>query len=147
MKTKGLAAWGLTAGLAVLTGCESVTVTPYTSPRVIGRVVAADTGLPLANVQVRRDAATPETGGPPSKGGERLKERTPARTDAEGRFELPSERALTVFHPGGLNWAQLSFELPGYRRFATNYTILTPATNTPSGEPLLNTGDIRLQRR
>ena len=128
-----------------LTGCNSVRLGPYTSPHVAGRVVAAGSGQPLAGVQVRRGARSRNNGlsGVP-KGGELLLEKAGTRTGSDGRFALPSERALTLFRPSGWNSLQLTFQRDGYERYETNYSILSAITNAPDGEPLLNTGDIVL---
>ena len=130
----------------VLVGCESMPFSPFVSPRVTGRVLAADTGQPLAGVLVQSGAqAGDDRVGMPPKGGELLMAKAPVRTDGEGRFTLTTERVLTPFR--GLDWfsVQLLFEHAGYERFRTNYSRLNLSTNTPGGEPLLNAGDIRLQ--
>ena len=127
-------------------GCGSLRFGPYTSPRVTGRVVAANSGQPLAGVEVWRGARRPDhslAGFP--KGGELLLEKPAARTGSDGRFSLPSERALTLFRPSGWSFVQLAFCRPGYQTYQTNYSILSALTNAPNGEPLLQTGDIRLR--
>ncbi len=127
-------------------GCKSVRLGPYTSPRVTGRVLAAGSGQPLARVEVRRGARPRNNGlaGLP-KGGELLIQKSGTRTDASGRFSLPSERALTLFRPSGWNFVQLSFQCAGYEPYATNYSSMSAFTNAPHGEPLLNAGDILLR--
>lgn len=137
----------IVAGVSVLvlTGCKTPTLGPYTAPRVTGRVLAADTGQPLAGVRVQRDATERASGLDAPKGGERLKDKAPVTTGADGTFLFPSTRALTVFRPVGWNWVRLDFDRSGYQPLHTNYSILTPATNAPSGEPMLHTGDIRLK--
>ena len=128
-----------------LAGCESMPFSPFTSPRVTGRVLAADTGRPLADVTVqsgaRRDGSR---GAIPPKGGELLMAKAPVRTDQDGRFTLDTERVLTPFR--GARWfsVQLYFQRAGYERFRTNYSTLNLSTNSPNGEPLLNAGEIRL---
>jgi hypothetical protein len=79
-----------------------------------------------------------------SKGAELLLEKTATRTDHNGVFVLPSERVLTLFRPSGWSLVQLSFQRAGYASYETNLSISVTITNTLSGEPLLNTGDIRL---
>ena len=128
-----------------LAGCKSMPLSPFVSPRVTGRVLAADTGQPLADVLIKSGAQA--TGYPstmPPKGGELLMAKAPARTDGDGRFTLETERVLTPFH--GMNWfsVQLLFERAGYERFRTNYSRLNLSTNSPAGEPSLNTGYILL---
>ena len=126
-------------------GCHSVRLGPYTAPRVTGRVVAADSGQPLAGVEVQRGIRPRKRRlAEPPKGAEVLIEKPGTRTDAEGCFTLPSERALTLL-PAGWNLVQLTFQRAGYERFQTNFTFSDALTNTPAGEPLLNTGDIRLR--
>ena len=132
------------ATLALL-GCESMPFSPLISPRVTGRILAADTGQPLADVVVKSGAqARGYRGAMPPKGGELLMAKAPVRTDADGRFTLDTERVLTPFR--GTDWfsVQLLFERAGYERFRTNYSRLNLSTNTAGGEPLLNAGDILL---
>jgi hypothetical protein len=95
---------------------------------------------------VKRDPAERRSniGGAP-KGAELLLQKPAARTGRDGRFVFASERALTIFRPAGWNFVDLSFERAGFERFQTNFSILTAGTNSPSGEPLLETGDIRLR--
>lgn len=133
--------------LAVMAGgCQSLRLGPYTAPRVTGRVVAADTGQPLAGVEVQRGSpSTKRRLAEPPKGGEVLLEKAAVRTDSQGRFTLPSERALTVFRPAGWNFVQLTLQRAGYERFQTNFAFTELLTNTPAGEPLLNAGDISLR--
>lgn len=137
---------GLMLILIAVVGCKSLRFGPYTSPRIMGRVLAADTHQPLAGVRITRDHASrsPATGGQP-KGGELLLEKPPIRTDGGGKFNFSSERALTIFRPAGWQFVQLSFELGGYEGFQTNLSILTAGTNSPEGEPLVETGDIFLR--
>ena len=136
----------LLLGMA-LTGCNSVRLGPYTSPRFTGRVLVADSGKPLAGVEVRRGARARNRGptGLP-KGGELLLEKAGTRTDANGRFEMPSERALTLFRPAGWNLVHLTFQRAGYEAFETDYSTTSTLTNAPDGEPLLSAGDIRLRQ-
>ena len=135
-------------GLALLTwgGCQTRPLLHDVSPRVIGRVVAADTGRPLAGVQVI-NYAQPEDydSASPPKGGQLLKRKPIARTASEGRFIFAREQVLTPF--GGSGWfsLQLFINQAGYERFLTNYSYLNLGTNTWKGQPVLDTGDIRLQ--
>jgi hypothetical protein len=128
-----------------LVGCESMPFSPFSSPCVSGRVLAADTGKPLADVAVRSGAHREgaRTGMPP-KGGELLMAKAPARTDGDGRFTMETERVLTPFRSAGWFSVQLSFQRTGYERFRTNYSTLNLSTNSPHGEPLLDAGEIRL---
>jgi hypothetical protein len=128
-----------------LAGCKSMPFSPFISPRVAGRVLAADTGAPLADVKVTSGKqSTAYRDGMPPKGGELLMAKAPARTDRDGRFALETERVLTPFRGASLLSMQLLFERSGYERFRTNYARLNLSTNAPKGEPLLDAGDILL---
>jgi hypothetical protein len=130
----------------VVTGCESLPFSPFISPRVTGRVLAADTRRPLADVTIRTGAQARGYGsGMPPKGGELLMARAPVRTDHDGRFELETERALTPFRGAGWFSVQLLFAHDGYESFRTNFSTLNVSTNAPNGEPLLDAGDILLR--
>jgi hypothetical protein len=131
----------------LLCGCESIPLSPFTFPRVTGRVLAADTGLPLAGVTVT-SGGRPGGGSSvmPSKGGELLIAKVPARTGRDGRFTLEAERVLTPFGGGGWFAVQLSFQRAGYERFQTNYSRLDLTTNAPAGKASLDAGDILLHR-
>ena len=129
-----------------LVGCKSMPFSPFISPRVTGRVLAADTGQPLTDVVVRSGAqARGYRGAMPPKGGELLMAKAPVRTDRGGRFTLDTERVLTPFRGTGWFSVRLSFQHAGYERFQTNYSRLNLSTNAPDGEPLLDAGDILLQ--
>ncbi|MGO8928631.1 MAG: hypothetical protein ACLQU3_17315 [Limisphaerales bacterium] len=135
-------------GLAALAlaGCKSNPLSLTISPRVTGRVLAADTGKPLADVKIRSgEQAEALYSASPPKGGERLMARVPVETDSDGRFVLETQRALTPFRGSGWFSVQLSFEHAGYQRFLTNYSYLNLGTNTLNGESVLDAGNIRLQ--
>jgi hypothetical protein len=135
---------GLTA-LAV-SGCKSHPLSLTISPRIIGQVRAADTGKPLADVKIMSGDQARALSSPfPVKGGERLMTKAPVETDADGKFVLDAQRALTPFR--GSDWfsVQLSFEHPGYERYLTNYSYLNLGTNTLNGDTVLDAGIIRLQ--
>lgn len=132
--------------LLVVAGCKGLEFGPYVSPRVAGQVVARDSGRPLAGVSVSRGELAQRTGQPEHEA-QWLAVRAPTVTGADGRFLLPSERVLTPVRWGGWTSVRLTFQLAGYARFQTNYTIPTlAATNAPDGAPLLNAGQIRLER-
>jgi hypothetical protein len=138
----------LVLGLAalVVAGCKSHPLSPVISPRIIGQVLAADTGKPLADVKILSgEQARALTSPFPEKGGERLMTKAPVETDADGRFVLEAQRALTPFR--GSDWfsLRLSFEHPGYDRYLTNYSYLNLGTNTLNGQTVLDAGVIRLQ--
>jgi hypothetical protein len=135
-------------GLAALAmaGCKSNPLSLTISPRLMGRVLAADTGTPLAGVKIRSGEQVEALySTSPPKGGERLMARAAVQTDLDGRFVLDTQRALTPFRGSGWFSVQLSFECPGYERFLTNCSYLSLGTNTLNGESVLDTGNIRLQ--
>jgi hypothetical protein len=133
--------------LAALTlaGCKTNPLSVLVSPRVTGRVLAADTHQPVAGVKVitARQAAANAT--EPPKGGQLLTAQAPVQTDEQGRFTLTAERVLTPF--GGAGWfsVDLLFEHPGYERYRTNYSYANLGTNTLNGERVLDAGTILLQ--
>jgi len=138
----------LVLGLAalVLAGCKSNPLSLAVTPRVTGRVLAADTDRPLAGVKIRSgDESAAFFSTSPPKGGEQLMASAVVQTDAEGRFVLETQRALTPFRGSGWFSVQLSFDHPGYERFLTNYSYLNLATNSLNGESVLDAGNIRLQ--
>ena len=135
---------GLTA--LALAGCKSHPLSLAVAPRVTGRVLAADTGRPLADVKIRSSEANQGFHSTaPMKGGELMMARPPVLTGPDGRFVLETERALTPFHGSGWFSVQLSFEYPGYERYLTNYSCLNLGTNTVNGVSVLDAGTIRLQ--
>jgi hypothetical protein len=135
---------GLLMLALLLAGCKSRPLSPYISPRVVGRVVDARTGEPIHSVQVRR-VTNEETRRPtdPPKGGELLRPLPSVRTGEDGAFVLDSVRDLALFGKGGWYSVTLSFEHARYERLIASYTP-AQSTNTPSGEPLVNAGDVRL---
>ena len=129
-----------------LTGCQAGKYSHYISPRVTGRVLAADTGQPLAGVGVRRVVPMVAAGEDTApKGGQLLMQPSARRTDADGRFVIDGERDIALFrHPAW--WSvTLSFTADGYRFFQTNYTSVNLSGRSPEGEPLINAGDILLK--
>jgi hypothetical protein len=132
------------AAVLIFSACKTRTVAPYVSPRITGRVVSVAGRSPLARVLVTRGSHKADLLSESRKGGEIMMQDPGVRTDKQGRFTLDSERALTPFR-SGWHSVQLSFQLSGYEPFRTNYSILSPGlTNSLSGEPLLETGDITL---
>jgi hypothetical protein len=127
--------------------CKSARLGPYTSPAVKGRVVASDTREPLAGVEVTRDGGRRGRDlAEPPKGAELLLQNYTGVTDRDGQFLLASQRALTLFRPSGWDSVRLEFRRAGYERFRTNYSIVSAGTNSPAGEPIIETGDIALRR-
>jgi hypothetical protein len=129
-----------------LSGCKSRPLSTCVSPRVTGRVLAADTRQPLADVKVVRLQQTdePRTTVPP-KGGAALDAPVVVRTDRDGWFVLDSERVLAPFWKGGWFSVDLRFEHAGYERFQTNYSYLNLGTNSWHGQWALTAGDILLR--
>ena len=137
--------WLLLAAIA-LTGCKSVSVSNYISPRVTGRVLAADTGQPIANVKVKRVNPTANQNyDDPAKGGQKVESAGGVRTDRQGRFILDAERALTLFQQQIWFSVTVSFQHEGYATLRTNFTAGHTTTNAPDGAPVVNAGDIRLR--
>ena len=133
---------------AILTGCKSASLSSYTAPRVTGRVVAADTGQPLANVRIQRINPAASQDDPVSaKGGQRLESAASVRTDAEGRFVLEAERALTLVQQPVWPSVTAAFQRDGYLTLRTNFNLLQASTNAPGEAPMVNAGDIRLYPR
>jgi hypothetical protein len=127
-----------------LVGCQSPS--QYTSPRIEGCVLDAETGEPLREVQVRRaeDVPDPRPLDPP-KGATALKSVLSARSRVDGTFVLASQRELDFLPRARWYSITLSFEHPGYLRRTAIYT-LAQSTNTPSGEPLVEAGEVLMDR-
>jgi hypothetical protein len=137
--------WLLLAAIA-LTGCKSVSVSNYISPRVTGRVIAADTGQPIAHVKVKRVNPTADQNFvDPAKGGQKLESAGGVRTDQQGRFMLDAERDLTLFQQQVWFSVTVSFQREGYTTLRTNFTAVHATTNAPDGAPVVNAGDILLR--
>jgi hypothetical protein len=131
--------------LLVLAGCQSDGVVHYTAPEITGRVLAADTHQPLANVRISRtEAQAFEPFGPP-KGGQQIIEAAPVLTDADGRFLLESKSVFAPFRSAGWWSAPVTFQHSGYETFSTNYTSSNVVSNTPAGAPVIVTGDVLLE--
>src|SRR5262249_27134435 len=134
----------LTFAAAVLGGCKTGSADPYISPRVVGRVLDAQTSQPLARVTVHR--VTPDQPPRPAvvrHGGEALDQTPFVRTGPDGQFALDSERDLTPFRHTGWYAVSVAFDLPGYQSKVIDYTMAN-ATNNANGEPIVQAGDIRL---
>jgi hypothetical protein len=126
-------------------GCQSGKYSYYISPRVTGRVLAADTQQPLDRATVRRVVPIPSAGtDTPPKGGQLQMVPGGVRTDADGRFVLEAEQVVAVFRHGGWHSVTVSFEHAGYAGYQTNYTAARFKERSPEGVPLVNAGDILL---
>jgi hypothetical protein len=128
-----------------LAGCQSTSFSSYVSPRVTGRVVAADTHQPLAHVRIRRvNQAAVQNYDDPAKGGQKMESAGGVRTDQEGRFVFDAERDLTLLSQQFWVSVTLSFQREGYLTLQTNFTYANVTTNAPDGAPVVNAGDILL---
>ena len=129
-----------------LAGCESHPFSVQVSPRLTGRVLAADTGQPIADVKIRNiDQPSDQSSTMPSKGGKLIQAAPDIRTDRDGRFVLETQRVLAPFSGAGWFSVQLSFEHAGYERYLTNFSYLNLGTNSVNGEPGLSAGNILMQ--
>ncbi len=145
-------AW-LSTGLAclllaavALAGCKSLMVSSYLSPRVTGRVLAADTRQPIADVRVIRvNPNASQDYDAPARGGRKMESVPAARTDAQGRFVLEAERDLTLLQQQVWFSVAVSFEREGYQTLRTNFTVSNVTSNAPDGAPIVNAGDILLR--
>jgi hypothetical protein len=132
--------------VVALAGCKSVMVSSYISPRVTGRVLAADTRHPIAGVKVKR--VNPNAGqdyDAPARGGRKMESVPAARTDAQGRFVLEAERDLTLLQQQVWFSVEVLFEREGYQTLQTNFTVSNVTSNAPDGAPIVNAGDILLR--
>ena len=128
-----------------LAGCQSVMVSSYISPRVTGRVLAADTRQPIADVKVKRVNPNANLNyDDPGRGGRKMESIPGTRTDAQGRFVLDAERDLTLLQQQVWFSVTVSFQHEGYQTLRTNFTAAHITTNAPDGAPVLNAGDILL---
>jgi hypothetical protein len=129
-----------------LAGCQSTSFTSYLTPRVTGRVVAADTRQPIADVKVKRvNPAANQDYDDPAKGGQKMESAGGVRTDPQGRFVLDAERDLTLLHQQVWVSVTIAFQREGYLTLRTNFTYANVTTNAPDGAPVVNAGDILLR--
>ena len=136
----------LLLSLIALSGCQSGGAVHYTAPEVTGRVLAADTHQPLANVHVLRGqpGSNFEPFGPPN-GGKLIIQPAPVLTDADGRFLLESKSVFALFRSAGWWSAPVTYQHNGYESFFTNYTSADVTSHTSAGAPVVDAGDISLQ--
>jgi hypothetical protein len=143
------AVWGAAVASLLLVipgllGCKSVLVSTYISPRVTGRVLAADTRQPISKVEVKRvSAPANQNYDDPAKGGRRMDALSGTRTDSQGAFVLDAEKDLTLLRQQVWYSVTVAFQREGYLTLRTNFTV-TQATNAPNGTPVVNAGDILL---
>lgn len=137
---------GLFVLLLALSGCHSVVFSDYTTPAILGRVLAADTRQPLAGVKVIRvQPGQSAFAGNSAKGAELMQQPRPEITGADGGFVLTGREYFSVF-----NWSSrwsgwVAFSAAGYAAFQTNYTTADIVSNSSPGTPLVQAGDILLQ--
>lgn len=131
-----------------LAGCKSGGFSHYSSPRVSGRVLAADTRQPLANVRIQRvvPGRSAESVVPP-KGGQLMQQTPAVRTGADGRFVMDGERVLAFFSHSSWYSVTVSFEHPGYALLETNYTVANVSGYSSEGAPVVDAGDVPLTPR
>ena len=125
------------------TGCKSRSPSQYVSPRVTGRVVDAQSLQPISNVQVRRIEGSSDRS---AKGAQRLEQSASVRTREDGTFTLESERDLAFLRQVYWFSITLSFGHPDYVSLQKTFNS-NIAKNTPSGEPLIEAGDISMEPR
>jgi len=129
----------------MLSGCKAHSPSHYVSPRVIGRVLDAETRQPLGGVQIKRVLPNYESGTMEQvRGAEILARPQPLRTSADGTFDLDSEKSVSFLRQIAWFTAEISFASRGYETFSTNYTPAN-AIFLPSGEAVIHAGDIPLQ--
>jgi hypothetical protein len=129
----------------LLVGCKSVLVSSYISPRVTGRVLAADTRQPIPDVKIRRfDPQASQDYDSPARGGRKMEPIPGAKTDAQGKFVLDAERDLTLVQQQVWYSVSILFERVGYRTLRTNFTVSNVTSNAPDGAPVVTAGDILL---
>ncbi len=132
----------LIGAMLVLAGCSTSSPSHYISPRITGRVVDAKSGQPVETVQVRtignnERAQAADT----AKGAERMTRTSAFDTKPDGTFVIPSEKEVAFFRAVGWYSVTLSFEHPAYYKTVKTY-MPKNATNSASGEPWIQTGDI-----
>ena len=134
-------ATALSLAVLLIMGCQS-SPSHYVSPRLVGRVVDEKTRQPIAEVAVKRVVPDYEAGTLEQvKGGETLQRTQPARSKADGTFNLDSQKSVALFRDIAWFTVEISFDHRSYARFVTNYTPKM-ATNSPRGEPVIFAGEI-----
>ncbi len=128
--------------LALGGGC-SHSPDKYVSPRVIGRVLNAETHQPIKGVQVKRAPENERYQMEQPKGAQLLERSRGAFTAADGTFTLDSEKDVALFQKFLWYSVTISYSDPDYHRLLKVYTI-ADSTNAPNGEPIVHAGDILL---
>jgi len=137
---------GLSLALLAASGCRPVGISDLVTPAISGRVLAADTGKPLAGVKVLRlQPGQSDGAGSPAKGAELLQQPRPEITGADGGFALSGREYISFFNRSGRWSARLVFQAAGYATFQTNFTSSDVVTNSRSDKPVFQAGDIFLK--
>jgi hypothetical protein len=113
------------------------------SPRVVGRVVDAQTRQPIKDVTVRRgNGSQARKTSEVRHGGEMMQAPDEVNTRADGTFALASVKDLGF---GSVGWyiVTVTFEHPRYQSFTASYTQ-TNAVVSAGGETEVKTGDVTL---
>jgi hypothetical protein len=105
-------------------------------------VVDAGSSQPIAEAEVWRVKAAARTSDTP-KGATQLRGTVRAITGEDGTFVLESERALAFLRHVHWYSVTVSFAHAGYETLERTYS-LNDTTNAPDGEPIVLTGDVRL---
>jgi hypothetical protein len=132
------------AALAI--GCSTVSPSQYVSPKITGQVLDAETRQPIKGAQIR--PANSDGRVRPdaiSSGGHLLETAAAVRSDREGRFTMPSVRVLGPLGSTGWYSVTLAFERSGYESLVKTFS-LKDSTNTASGEPWIDAGQVSLPR-
>lgn len=141
--------WSMLSGclLAAAVGCSTGEGlhSAYMQPRIEGRVIDADTQMPIERVVVLRNPQATVAGNDDYiSAGEVQEEQHTVYTDKEGSFKVPSEKDLEM--GGDRTWTSvtLKFVHPDYQMYSTNFVY--GGGTDGDGEPLFQTGDIVLHR-
>lgn len=120
----------------------------YTAPRVVGRVVDADTGKPVPHAMVGRTLWTHRhpTGGFLKAAEEQVLRQDYASTDADGRFTLPEQQVALLFSLGETRPnLRLAVSHSRHIPWTTNYPV--SALGQDPRRPSLDAGDIQVRNR
>jgi len=127
----------------LLASCQSQKISQYVAPRITGRVLDGQSQQPLANVQIRKVSGQQRWTADDSMSAGQAMQRNVERTAGDGTFELASQRDLAFLRKTGWYSVTLSFSRNGYQDLSVTYS-LTNSTQTVSGEPWIQTGDVLL---
>jgi hypothetical protein len=130
-------------------GCSSLEGphVEYDAPRVIGRVLDAETGKPIRRATVQRWVQPKlQSSAQPEKGATRLWSKPVSYTDEQGRLVVPAiKSAYFLFGHGGLaSGAAIAIHHADYVDLVTNLTGAKLPEGKGKGPPEIDAGDIRL---